>query len=97
MFGHLTAALKKRREAGLSAFTVQSCDNVEHNGDLKPYEEMKLRLLNAGHSVLGLLGSVFGYQTIDECVRYNLFSDMGFLKRWVPETLMSKLFSTVAP
>ncbi|EMI46908.1 mannitol dehydrogenase family protein [Rhodopirellula sp. SWK7] len=165
VFGYLTAALKKRREAGLPAFTVQSCDNVQHNGDLirkmlvafarlqdadlaewidkevcfpnamvdriapvtsesdieylrtefnlddqwpavcepfhqwviedsfcvgrpdwqnygaqfvddvKPYEEMKLRLLNAGHSVLGILGSVFGYQTIGECVHDELFRE----------------------
>ena len=164
VFGFLTAALKKRRDNGLSAFTVQSCDNIQHNGDLtrkmlvgfarlqdveladwienevcfpnamvdritpvttdsdieflrteyhvddqwpvvcepfcqwviednfsagrpdwqkvgaqfvadvKPYEEMKLRLLNAGHSVLGILGSVFGYQSIDECVGDELFS-----------------------
>ncbi|MCB9875676.1 MAG: mannitol dehydrogenase family protein [Planctomycetaceae bacterium] len=164
VFGYLTAALKKRRQLGLPAFTVQSCDNIQHNGDLTrrmllgfarmqdaaladwieeevafpnamvdritpvttdadieylrsefnlidqwpvacepfcqwviedhfsagrprwqdvgvqfvpnvtPYEKMKLRLLNAGHSVLGILGSVFGYQTIDECMRDDLFA-----------------------
>ncbi len=164
VFGYLTAALKLRRERGLPAFTIQSCDNIQHNGDLTrdmvlafarlqdpgladwiadqvrfpnamvdritpvttdaeieylqqqfglrdrwpvtsepfcqwiiedqfsngrpeweavgaqfvsdvtPYEKMKLRLLNAGHSVLGLLGSVYGYQTIDECVADPLFA-----------------------
>lgn len=164
IFGFLTAALRKRRQLGLPAFTVQSCDNIQHNGDLTrrmlvgfatlqdadlaawidadvrfpnamvdritpvttdadiqylrsefglidrwpvacepfcqwviqdafsdgrpnwqdvgvqfvsdvmPYEKMKLRLLNAGHSVLGILGSVFGYQTIDECMRDELFA-----------------------
>ncbi|QDV41071.1 Mannitol 2-dehydrogenase [Stieleria neptunia] len=163
VFGYLTAALQKRRKNGVPAFTVQSCDNIQHNGDLTrkmlvgfarlqdseladwierevsfpnamvdritpvttdadiellrtrfnvddqwpvvsepfcqwviedrfpigrpdwqdvdvqfvpdvaPYEKMKLRLLNAGHSVLGILGSVYGYQTIDECVRDDLF------------------------
>ena len=163
VFGYLTAALKKRREAGLPAFTVQSCDNIQHNGnltrrmllgfaklqdpelaewiehevrfpnamvdritpvtsaadieylksehnlvdewpvacepfcqwviedqfsagrpdlqtvgvqfvpDVTPYETMKLRLLNAGHSVLGIPGAVYGYQTIDECMRDDLF------------------------
>ncbi|TWU35732.1 Mannitol 2-dehydrogenase [Novipirellula aureliae] len=163
VFGYLTAALKKRRQAGLPAFTVQSCDNILHNGDLTkqmllsfarmqdseladwiesevcfpnamvdritpvttdadieylqsefklvdnwpvacepfrqwvvedrfsngrpkwqdvgvqfvadvtPYEKMKLRLLNAGHSVLGILGAIHGYQTIDECMRDDLF------------------------
>lgn len=164
VFGFLTAALRKRREQGLPAFTVQSCDNIQHNGDVTrkmvvgfarmqdvelaewmdrevcfpnamvdritpvtsdadiaylksefnlvdqwpvvcepfcqwviedhfaagrpnwqevgaqyvpdvtPYEKMKLRLLNAGHSVLGILGSVYGYQTIDECVRDECFA-----------------------
>lgn len=164
VFGFLTAALRKRRDNGQPAFTIQSCDNIQHNGDLtrkmlvgfarlqdveladwiekevcfpnamvdritpvttetdmkflrtefnvddqwpvvcepfcqwviedsfsagrpvwqnvgaqfvpdvKPYEEMKLRLLNAGHSVLGILGSVFGYQSIDECIADDLFS-----------------------
>ncbi|MCG6156589.1 mannitol dehydrogenase family protein [Rubinisphaera margarita] len=164
VFGYLTAALRKRREAGLTAFTVQSCDNIQHNGnltrrmllgfarmqdpeladwiesevhfpnamvdritpvttdadieylksehhlidrwpvacepfcqwviedqfsagrpalenvgvqfvpDVTPYETMKLRLLNAGHSVLGIPGAVYGYQTIDECMRDDLFA-----------------------
>ena len=171
VFGYLTAALRLRRERGLPAFTVQSCDNIQHNGDLArkvllgftrlqdadlakwieeevrfpnamvdritpvttsteiefleqdfgvadgwpvtcepfcqwiiedhfadgrppwedvgvqfvpdvtPYETMKLRLLNAGHSVLGLLGSVYGYQTIDQTINDELFASFlrGFL------------------
>jgi mannitol 2-dehydrogenase len=35
---------------------------------------MKLRLLNAGHSVLGLLGSVFGYHTIDQTIGDEIFA-----------------------
>lgn len=163
-FGYLTAALKIRKNAGLPAFTVQSCDNIQHNGhvtrkmllafaekqdpelghwikqnvafpnamvdritpvskqsdidyvvqaygvadgwpitcesftqwvieddfsngrpnlekvgaqlvkDVTPYEKMKIRLLNAGHSVLGLLGSIHGYNTIDESVSDPLFA-----------------------
>jgi mannitol 2-dehydrogenase len=163
-FGYLTAALKLRKEQGLPAFTVQSCDNIQHNGnvtrkmllsfaneqdktlalwiednvafpnamvdritpvskksdidyvvdtygvsdewpitcelfsqwviedsfcngrpnwdtvgaqfvsDVTPYETMKIRLLNAGHSVLGLLGSIHGYATIDETVSDPLFA-----------------------
>lgn len=163
IFGYLTAALKKRRAAGLPPFTVQSCDNVQHNGDMAkkmllsfagkqdpelaawieaevrfpnamvdritpvtteadisalkdefglvdgwpvtcepfcqwviednfscgrpkweevgaqfvpdvtPYEKMKIRLLNAGHSVLGLLGSIHGHETIDGAVSDPLF------------------------
>lgn len=43
--------------------------------DVVPYENMKLRLLNAGHSVLGILGALYGYQTIDQCA-----SDVDFSK-----------------
>ncbi len=163
VFGFLTAALKKRQDSNLPAFTILSCDNVEHNGDVArytllafarqqdpgladwieskvcfpnsmvdritpvttqkdidylkslslkdewpvtcepfiqwviedkfsngrpalekagaqfvpdvtPYEKMKLRLLNAGHSVLGILGSIHGHETIDECVNDPVFS-----------------------
>ena len=42
--------------------------------DVTPYETMKIRLLNAGHSVLGLLGSIHGYGTIDETVSDELFA-----------------------
>ena len=36
--------------------------------DVVPYEKMKLSLLNAGHSVIGILGALLGYQTIDQAV-----------------------------
>lgn len=168
VFGYLAAALRKRRDTGGQPFTVQSCDNVQHNGDVTrkallafterldpglaawieanvrfpnamvdritprttsadtdfleqelglsdewpvtcepfmqwvieddfsagrpaweavgaqfvpdvtPYEKMKLRLLNAGHSVLGLLGSIHGHETIDGCVADPLFA--GYLR-----------------
>jgi len=157
-FGYIAAALQLRKNQGMRAFTVQSCDNIQHNGavtrkmlltftqqqdselcqwieknvefpnamvdritpvttktdieyvtdtfgltdewpitcesfsqwviednfsdgrpnwdlvgaqfvtDVTPFEKMKIRLLNAGHSVLGLLGSIHGYATIDETV-----------------------------
>jgi len=163
VYGFLTAALKRRRDAGLPAFTVLSCDNIEHNGDMArkmllafaeaqdadlaqwianevrfpnsmvdritpvttpadieslaqnygvhdawpvtcepfiqwvvedkfsngrpafekvgvqfvpdvgPYEKMKLRLLNAGHSVLGLLGALHGHPTINACMEDETF------------------------
>jgi len=47
---------------------AQFVDNVV------PYENMKLRLLNAGHSVLGMLGALHGYKTIDEAARDADFS-----------------------
>ena len=170
VFGYLTAALKQRRALGLPAFTIQSCDNIQHNGDMTrkmvlafaqqqdadlaewiatnvrfpnamvdritpvttladintleehgvidawpvvcepftqwviedafsngrpaweevgaqfvedvtPYETMKIRLLNAGHSVLGLLGSLHGHETIDGCIADPLFA--GFLRQFM--------------
>ena len=164
-FGYIAAALNIRKENNTQAFTVQSCDNIQHNGavtrkmlltftkqqdpqlsqwiaqhvefpnamvdritpvttkadidyveqtfgltdewpitcesfsqwviednfsngrpnwdlagaqfvtDVTPYEKMKIRLLNAGHSVLGLLGSIHGYATIDETVSDKDFSE----------------------
>ncbi len=156
IFGYLTQALKLRKEKGLNGITIQSCDNIQANGDMtkrmlmsyvnvaapemvswintnvsfpnamvdritpvtssvdistlvettgindawpvvcepfkqwviednfiagrpswetvgaqfvedvEPFEKMKLQLLNAGHSVLGILGALLGYTTIDE-------------------------------
>ena len=34
VFGYLTAALARRRDAGLEPFTVMSCDNLPDNGDV---------------------------------------------------------------
>ena len=34
VFGVVTEALKRRREAGIAPFTVMSCDNIQHNGDV---------------------------------------------------------------
>lgn len=163
VFTYLAAALKVRKEAGEKAFTVQSCDNIQHNGnmtrnmllayvehfdpelakwiseevcfpnamvdritpatfpedtlflknnmqledawpvvcepfaqwiiedkfsdarplwekvgaqfvsDVTPYEKMKIRLLNAGHSVLGILGSIEHQATIDKAVSTPIF------------------------
>ncbi|MEL7208579.1 MAG: mannitol dehydrogenase family protein, partial [Actinomycetota bacterium] len=36
--------------------------------DVEPYERMKLRLLNAGHSCLAYLAAIRGYETVDEAM-----------------------------
>ena len=46
----------------------------EHAGaqvvnDVEPYELMKLRLLNAGHQVLGCLGALAGYKMLHDAAR----------------------------
>lgn len=48
---------------------------VQFVSDVTPYEKMKIRLLNAGHSVLGIPGAIHGHFTIDSCM-----SDMVFAK-----------------
>lgn len=52
-------------------------------GNVEPFENMKLRLLNAGHSVLGILGALHGYNTIDEAASDDVFQD--FLKAFMDE------------
>lgn len=164
VYGYLTAALRKRRENGLPPFTILSCDNIQHNGDMTrsmvlafakkqdlqlanwieknvgfpntmvdritpvtasevidylikeydlkddwpvvcepfiqwviednfpygrppleklgvqfvpdvtPYEKMKIRLLNAGHSVLGIPGAIYGHTTINACMQDTVFA-----------------------
>src|SRR5699024_11574537 len=32
VFGYVVSALRYRREQGIEPFTVQSCDNISHNG-----------------------------------------------------------------
>ncbi|MGJ8549574.1 mannitol dehydrogenase family protein [Winogradskyella wichelsiae] len=49
--------------------------------DVVPYEKMKLSLLNAGHTVLGVLGALRGYTTIDEAVHDAHISK--FLKHYM--------------
>ncbi len=164
VYGYLMAALRKRHADGLPPFTMLSCDNIQHNGDMlrrmllafaesqdvkiaswiaeavgfpnsmvdritpvttpevtsylkenhqvsdawcvvcepyiqwvvednfsngrpplerlgvqfvpdvTPYEKMKIRLLNAGHSVLGIPGAIHGHPTIDACMEDTVFA-----------------------
>ena len=47
---------------------------VQFVPDVGPYEKMELRLLNAGHSVLGLLGVIHGHPTINACIEDETFA-----------------------
>ena len=47
--------------------------------DVHPYERMKIRLLNAGHSALGYLGWLAGFRTIDRVAADPQFQQ--FLRR----------------
>ena len=54
---------------------------VQFVKDVTAYEHMKLRLLNAGHSVVGITGALHGYPTIDACVKDETIA--GFLKTYL--------------
>lgn len=41
---------------------------VEIVNDVRPYEAMKLSILNGGHTLVGLLGDAFGYNRIHDAV-----------------------------
>jgi mannitol 2-dehydrogenase len=173
LYGFITEALRRRRDRGLSPFTVLSCDNIEHNGtvartmllafaerldpeladwiarngtfpncmvdritpattdadrtfiaerfgiidawpvvcepftqwviednfpagrppwekvgavftsDVKPYEKMKLRLLNASHIGVGYLGNLAGYTYVHEVMGDPLFEH--FMRAFMEE------------
>ena len=179
VFGFLTAALKKRKDEGLPAFTILSCDNIQHNGDVArkmllsfaerqdptlfhwiknevrfpnsmvdritpvtpkfaielleneyqlkddwpivcepyiqwvvednfsngrppleklgvqfvpdvtPYEKMKIRLLNAGHSVLAIPGAVHGHPTINACMEDKILAS--FMRQFMDKEVTSLL------
>jgi mannitol 2-dehydrogenase len=65
-------------KAGRPAWEKVGAQFVEN---VVPYENMKLRLLNAGHSVLGMLGALHGYNTIDEAARDEDF--VAFLRAFM--------------
>ena len=72
--------------AGRPAWDKVGAQFVEN---VVPFENMKLRLLNAGHSVLGMLGALHGYKTIDEAARDADFSAflIAFMDKEVSPTL----------
>ena len=53
--------------------------------DVVPYEKMKIRLLNAGHSLLGFLGILSGCKTVDEAVSVPLIAD--FLRNFMDKDI----------
>ena len=56
---------------------------VQFVPDVLPYEKMKIRLLNAGHSVLGITGAIHGHKTINECMNDSVFST--FMSRFMSQ------------
>lgn len=179
VFGYLYAALKLRQAQGTGGLTIQSCDNMEHNGDVMrrmlyafiakanptllswldqhvsfpnsmvdritpattdnlrtilvkkfglsdgwpvvcesfyqwiiedvyaagrpewesvevqlvedvtPYEKMKIRLLNGGHTLVGLIGYLSGYRYIHESVEDHIMADI--LNKYMDEEVTPTL------
>jgi fructuronate reductase len=51
--------------------------------DVKPFEEMKLRLLNGSHSIIAYLGFITGYDYVHEVVADPVFAE--FVRRYMDE------------
>jgi mannitol 2-dehydrogenase len=54
---------------------------VQFVEDVKPYELMKLRLLNASHQAIAYLGAPLGYVLVDEVLRDDLIR--GYLEQYM--------------
>lgn len=63
---------------------------VQMTDDVKPYEMMKLRLLNASHSLIGYLGSLLDYTYSSDAMGDPLV-------RQAVERLMDEVLSTLPP
>jgi mannitol 2-dehydrogenase len=50
--------------------------DVQMTSDVVPYEKMKMRLLNGGHSTIGYVGDLLGYSYIAEAVRDSQLRDL---------------------
>ena len=61
----------ERRFADASDADTLSAVGVTVVDDVAPFEEAKLRLLNASHSALACLGAVLGLGTVDQCIAQN--------------------------
>jgi len=57
--------------------------------DVAPYEQMKTRLLNAGHAALGYLGYLAGHRTTDEVMADPVFRE--FLTTMMAEEIVPGL------
>jgi len=78
--------IEDRFPAGRPAWELEGAELVE---DVHPYEFMKLRLLNASHSVLAYLGYLAGYDTVSEAIADPAFARLirGLMDEEVTPTL----------
>lgn len=59
--------------AGRPAWELEGAELVE---DVRPYEHMKLRLLNGSHSTLAYLGYLAGYETVSDTMADPAFAKL---------------------
>ncbi|MBF0442308.1 MAG: mannitol dehydrogenase family protein [Oligoflexales bacterium] len=57
--------------------------------NIKPYEQMKLRILNASHSLVAYLGYLAGYEYIDEAMRNEKFARL--IRRFIKDEVFPTL------
>ncbi|MFY0715312.1 mannitol dehydrogenase family protein [Seonamhaeicola sp. NFXS20] len=70
---------------------------VQFTKDIKPFERMKLRLLNASHTILGILGTLHGYKTVHEASIDNDFNTLlnSYMDKEVTATLEMQDIKTI--
>lgn len=62
---------------------------VQYTQNIAPFENLKLRLLNASHTILGILGTLHGYKTVYETANDADF--MFFLKTFLDQEVTPTL------
>lgn len=65
---------------------------VQYTDNIAPFENLKLRLLNASHTILGILGTLHGYKTVYEAANDEDF--MFFLKTFLDNEVTPTLTDT---
>jgi mannitol 2-dehydrogenase len=65
---------------------------VQYTENIAPFENLKLRLLNASHTILGILGTLHGYKTVYETATDNDF--LFFLKAFLDEEVTPTLIDS---
>ena len=63
--------------------------NVQFVEDLEPYREMKVRILNASHSIMVPIGCLMGLNFVHECMEEKLLTQ--FLRRMITEEICPTL------
>jgi mannitol 2-dehydrogenase len=62
---------------------------VQYTDSIAPYENLKLKLLNASHTILGILGTLHGYKTVYEATNDDDF--LTFLQAFLDEEVTPTL------